>query len=218
MMVRQASSTLVDLSSASAEPFRSLRLSLGMRIEAGSSPVILFTSAEAAEGKSTIAANYARVCSMSVNSVALVDADMRQPNLHQIFGISRIPGLVDVCSDEVELERALVPISGFGRLSVLPAGSAFGRPADLASSSRMGNVVSTLSSKYGTVVVDSPPLLSAADAGAIATFPHVGVVLVVDKSAKRRIVLSAIRKLELIDANVLGIVLNHEGRLSAYGY
>jgi capsular exopolysaccharide synthesis family protein len=217
-MARQSAAPLVDLGSSSAEPFRSLRLSLGMRLETGSASVILFTSAEAAEGKSTIASNYARVCSMSAKSVVLVDGDMRQPNLHQIFGIARIPGLADVCAGDAALEETVVPIPGFGRLSVLPAGSSFGRPADLASSPRMANVIEQLRETYDNIVVDTPPLLSAADAGSIATFPHVYVVLVVDKSAKRRTVMNAVRKLELIDARVLGIVLNHEGRLSAYGY
>ena len=135
-----------------------------------------------------------------------------------MFGISRSPGLADVCADDTPLDDALVPIAGFGRLSVLPAGSAFGRPADLASSSRMARVIAQLNEKYDNVVIDTPPLLSAADAGTIATLPDVAVVLVVDKSARRRTVVNAVRKLELIDARVLGIVLNHEGRLSSYGY
>lgn len=209
---------LVDLSSASAEPFRSLRLALGMRRGGGESEVVLFTSAEPGEGKSTIAANYARVCSLSMKAVMLVDADMRQPNLHEVFRISRTPGLVDACLDEIAVQEAIVAVPGFGQLSVLPAGSSFARTADVASSPRMGSVIEELRANYGTVVLDSPPLLSAADAGAIATLPSVDVVLVVDKSAKRRTVLNAVRKLELIDASVLGVVLNHRGRLSTYGY
>jgi capsular exopolysaccharide synthesis family protein len=189
-----------------------------MRSESEPSSVILFTSAEAGEGKSTIAANYARICSMGVDSVALVDGDMRQPNLHQIFGIPRVPGLVDVCSDGLTLDDALVPISGFGRLSVLPAGSSFARTADLAASPRMLRLLEQLRATYDRVIIDSPPLLSAADAGSLATAPHVGVVLVVDHSSKRRTVLSAVHKLELIEANILGVVLNHQGRLSTYGY
>lgn len=210
--------SLVDLSSASAEPFRSLRLAVGMRRGGRTAGVVLFTSAESGEGKSTIAANYARVCSMSVESVVLVDADMRQPNLHDTFGIARAPGLVDVCTDDLSLERAIVPVPGFGQLSVLPAGSPFARTADVAASPRMAGVIEELHAKYGTVVLDSPPLLSAADAGALATLPDVDVVLVVDKSAKRRTAMGAVRKLELISANVVGIVLNHQGRLSTYGY
>src|SRR4051794_14440796 len=110
---------MVDLASPSAEPFRSLRLALGMRRGRTDSEIVLFTSAEPGEGKSTIAANYGRVCSMSMKSVALVDADMRQPNLHEIFGIPRAPGLVDVCIDDMPVEQALVRIPGFGQLSVL---------------------------------------------------------------------------------------------------
>jgi capsular exopolysaccharide synthesis family protein len=216
-MSPEAASALVDLGSPSAEPFRSLRLALGMRLEAGPA-AILFTSAQAGEGKSTIASNYARISSMSAKSVALIDADMRQPSLHEVFGISRSPGLTDVCADGAAIEDTLVPIAGFGRLSVLPAGSAVGRPADLASSSRMANVIEQLRAKFDTVVIDTPPLLSAADAGALATLPGVAVVLVIDKSAKKRTVVNAVRKLELIEAHVLGLVLNHEGRLSTYGY
>jgi capsular exopolysaccharide synthesis family protein len=189
-----------------------------MRRGGDESEVVLFTSAEPGEGKSTMAANYARVCSLSMKAVMLVDADMRQPNLHEVFGISRTPGLVDVCLDEIAVQEAIVAVPGFGQLSVLPAGSSFARTADVASSPRMGSVIEELRANYGTVVLDSPPLLSAADAGAIATLPGVDVVLVVDKSAKRRTVLNAVRKLELIDANVLGVVLNHRGRLSTYGY
>ena len=209
---------LVDLSSPSAEPFRSLRLALGMRREDRASEVILFTSAEPGEGKSTIAANYARVCSMSMKSVALIDADMRQPNLHEVFGISRTPGLVDVCLDEIAADEAIIPVRGFGQLAVLPAGSSFARTADIASSPRMARVLEEVQASYDTIVVDTPPLLSAADAGALSTLPDVDVVLVVDKAAKRRTVLNAVRKLELISANVIGVVLNHQGRLSTYGY
>lgn len=217
-MAQPVKSALVDLGTASAEPFRSLRLSLAMRRDSEGPSVVLFTSAEAGEGKSTIAANFARTLSMGVKSVVLVDADMRQPNLHQLFVLPRAPGVVDVCADTVSIEKALVPIPGFGNLSVLPAGSSFVRTADLAASPRMARLVEHLSSRYSTVILDTPPLLSAADAGALATLPNVDVVLVVDRSSKRRTVLSAVRKLNLINANVLGVVLNHEGQLSTYGY
>jgi capsular exopolysaccharide synthesis family protein len=217
-MVQAVKSALVDLGTASAEPFRSLRLSLAMRRDSEGPSVVLFTSAEAGEGKSTIAANFGRTLSMGIKSVVLVDADMRQPNLHQLFALPRAPGVVDVCADTVAVEKALVPIPGFGNLSVLPAGSAFARTADLAASPRMARLVEYLTGQYGSVILDTPPLLSAADAGALATLPNVDVVLVVDRSSKRRTVLSAVRKLELINANVLGVVLNHEGRLSTYGY
>src|SRR3954453_22431219 len=210
-MPAQQATRLVDLSSPSAEPFRSLRLSLGMRLEPETQPVVVFTSAEAGEGKSTIASNYARVCSMGVKSVALVDGDMRQPSLHQIFELPRVPGLADVCADQAPLDDAVVRTVGLGQLSLLPAGSTVGRPADLLSSPRMATVVEQLRNTYDTVVIDTPPLLSAADAGAVATLPHVGVVLVVDSSSKRRTVTNAIRKLELIEAQVFGIVLNHQG-------
>jgi capsular exopolysaccharide synthesis family protein len=217
-MSRHATTGLVDLGSPSAEPFRSLRLALTMHTDPERSPIVLFTSADAGEGKSTIAANYARTSSMGTKSVVLIDADMRQPSLHQLFEIPRVPGVVDICTDNVSAEEAVVPVPGFGNLSVIPAGSAYARTADLASSPRMGRLIGHLSDNYDSVILDTAPLLSAADAGALATLPNVDVVLVIDQSAKRRTILNAMRKLQLINANVLGVVLNHEGRLSTYGY
>ena len=72
--------------------------------------------------------------------------------------------------------------------------------------------------KYSLVVIDSPPLLSAADAAGISSLPGVSVILVVGNGARRRLVRNALRKLELIEAHVAGAVMNREGRLSAYDY
>src|SRR5438552_342516 len=82
---------LVDLSSPSAEPFRGLRLALSLRPEARTGKAILFTSAEAGEGKSTIAANYALVASLGQGDVLLMDGDLRRPILHELFGVPRAP-------------------------------------------------------------------------------------------------------------------------------
>jgi len=82
----------------------------------------------------------------------------------------------------------------------------------------MAAILEEAAQTYALVVVDSPPLLSAADAAGIAALPGVSVLLVVDKGARRRVIRNALRKLELVNANVAGAVLNREGRLSTYGY
>lgn len=211
---------LVDAASPSAEPFRSLRLALALRTDGqgAQTNIVVFTSAEPGEGKSTVAANYALVSSLSHANVLLVDADLRRPILHEFFGISRAPGLVELLAAGPDFKQFVQPIPVLGRLDVLPAGRPIPRSGDLAASSRMGEALRQASEQYSLVVLDSPPVLSAADAAGLASHAGVEVVLVVKRSGRRRTVAKALRKLELIEANVAGIVLNREGRLSSYGY
>lgn len=214
---------LVDPSSPSAEPFRSLRLALELRTENRRGNIILFTSSEAGEGKSTVAANFALVSSFSQSSVLLVDGDLRRPTLHSLFNTPRAPGLVDAfsnfaTSDKPEEFPPVHEVGNLARLSLITAGKQFARTGDLVSSKRMAKFLSAASKAYGLVVIDAPPLLLAADAAGFAAHPGVDVVLIVTRNSKRRSTMNALRKLELIGANVIGMVANREGSLSTYGY
>ncbi|MGZ4407363.1 MAG: CpsD/CapB family tyrosine-protein kinase [Gaiellaceae bacterium] len=208
----------MDPGSPSSEPFRALRLGLQLPAAEHQSKVLLVTSAEQGEGKSTLAANYALVSAIGYRNVLLIDADLRRPALHDIFGTGRIPGLVDLAASNGHLKDYTRPIPNFGTLDLLTAGSSIRKTGDLTSSARMAAILDEAAQAYALVVVDSPPLLSAADATGIAALPGVSVLLVVDKGARRRVVRNALRKLELVNANVAGAVMNREGRLSTYGY
>ena len=210
---------LVNPGAPSAEPFRALRLALQFpSLGDQNSKIVLMTSAEPGEGKSTLAANYALVAAIGFQSVLLIDADLRRPSLHDFFGLPRSPGLVDLAASNGDLNEFSRSIPTFGKLDVLTAGSAIRRSGDLTSSARMGAILAEAAQRYSLVVIDSPPLLSAADAAGLSSLPGVGVLLVVGNAARRRPVRRALRKLELVEANVLGAVMNREGRLSTYGY
>ena len=209
---------LVDPGSPSAEPFRTLRLALQLPSVERPGNVLLMTSAEPGEGKSTLAANYAVVSAVGLRNVLLIDADLRRPSLHEFFGLPRSPGLVDLAVSNGHLNEITRKVTGFGTLDLLTAGSPVRRAGDLTASARMAAILEEAAQTYSLVVIDSPPLLSAADAAGIASLPNVAVLLVVGNGARRRQVRSALRKLELIDANVSGAVMNKDGRLSAYGY
>jgi capsular exopolysaccharide synthesis family protein len=209
---------LVDPGSPSSEPFRALRLALQLPSVDHKNNVLLITSAEPGEGKSTLAANYALVSAIGFRNVLLIDADLRRPSLHEFFGMPRTPGLVDLAASNGHLKEFTHPIPNFGTLDLLTAGSAIRQSGDLTSSPRMAAILEEAAQKYSLVVIDSPPLLSAADAAGISSLPGVRVILVVGNGARRRLVRKALRKLELIEANVAGAVTNREGRLSAYGY
>jgi capsular exopolysaccharide synthesis family protein len=209
---------LVDPGAPSSEPFRALRLALQLPAIEQKNTMLLMTSAEPGEGKSTLAANYALVSAIGFRNVLLIDADLRRPSLHEFFGMTRSPGLVDLAASNGHLKDFTRPVPNFGTLDLLTAGSAIRRSGDLTSSPRMAAILEEASQKYSLVVIDSPPVLSAADAVGISSLPGVSVVLVVGNGARRRLIRRALRKLELVDANVAGAVMNREGRLSAYGY
>ncbi len=207
---------LVDPGSPSAEAFRSLRLALQLRVGNDRQPAVLVTSAEPSAGKSTAAANFALVSALAQSRVLLIDADLRRPVQHEIFGLSRSPGLV-------ELLALGGPISQFVQRSIagvdiLTAGRDVVRTGDITSSVRMGEVLAEAAEMYDIVVVDSPPVLAAADVEGIASHGGVEIVFVADKNSRGRAVVKAIRRLERIDADIAGIVLNREGQQDLYGY
>jgi capsular exopolysaccharide synthesis family protein len=208
---------IVDPSQPSAEPFRGLRLALELRRESRRGNVVVFTSANPGEGKSTIAANYAVVAALNQQKVLLIDGDLRHPALHETFRVPRAPGVVDVLGGD-PIATITRRVRSLGHLELLTAGRSIPGVGDLMSSKRMHDFVQSAASKFGLVVIDTPPVLSVSDAASVATRADADVVLVVDRSSRRRAVTRALRDLDLVGANVVGIVLNHEGSLARYGY
>lgn len=209
---------VIDPSEPSAEPFRSLRLALELRDSHQTSNIVVFTSANPGEGKSTIASNYAVVAAIVHHgSVLLVDADLRSPSLHTMFGTQRAPGFVEAVAGETAHD-VTHRVRGFGSLDLLTAGGRVASSGDFMSSQRVKDFLTAASREHHLVVVDTPPILSASDAATIATTVGANVVLVVDKSSRRRAVARALHALELVHANVVGIVMNREGSLAQYGY
>lgn len=213
MLVREA---LVDPGSPSAEPFRTLRLALKLRTQADDTATIMLTSAEARAGKSTTAANYASLSAFGGARVLLIDADVRNPVQHEIFGIARSPGLVEYVADRAPLEKLVQRVSV--QLHVLTAGQQVSRASDVTHSSRMTDLLADAASNYDVVVLDTSPVLATADAEAIAAHPGVQVVFVLDHSTRRRNLAKSLRRLDLINARIAGLVLNRSGEPVVYGY
>jgi capsular exopolysaccharide synthesis family protein len=209
---------LVEPNSASAEPLRALRLAVEARSGSRETKGLVFTSPRPREGRSTIAANYAFVAAHAQRPVLLVDADLRRPCLHGMFDLPLAPGLADVLSDGLDpwqLTHTFPPLDG---LFVMTAGSPLPRAGDLTASPAMGDLLKRVYDECEAVVLDSPPVLTAADASGLASHARTQVVMVVDRSGKRRHLAGALRRLAVTEANVLGIVVNREGALPSDRY
>jgi capsular exopolysaccharide synthesis family protein len=199
------------------EPFRMLRLSFELSRSDDGPATVCFTSSGAGEGKSTLAANFAVAAAHAGRSVLLVDADVRRPSIHTFFGLPMGPGLMDTLarSDAGEI-RWIRPVASQDRLMILTAG-ATALAGDVIASPRMETMLQSLRPEFELIVIDTPPVLLAAETLGITTFDGVSTILVATPTTRRRALRHAVHKLELTGATVAGLVLNKDGRLSSYG-
>ena len=197
--------------SPAAEAYRVLRTNL--QFSAGSTlRTFLVTSANPLEGKSLTTANLAVALAQSGQRVILVDADMRRPTQHRIFGLENQVGLSNVLEGgDVSLEELVQPVA-MSDLSVITSGPIPDHPSDLIGSERMSNLTELLQQYADVVVFDSPPVMAVADAAILASRLD-GVLLVVDAGSTRRGAARHCKEtLDSVGAHLLGVAIN---RLSA---
>jgi polysaccharide biosynthesis transport protein len=179
--------------------------------------VIQVTSSLPGEGKTTTATNLAVVLAQAGHEVAIVDADLRKPRIHEVFSVPTRPGLTDtlVASDPVDMA-----INHLGRLHVVCAGTMAANPSEMMGSARFSALITDLAQRYDFVVLDSPPALPVADAVALSRAVD-GVLMVsqANRTSKRALA-EGLARLEQVGAAVVGIVLNRasEGSSRGYGY
>ena len=168
------------------------------------------------------AANLAVSLSGPNQRVLLIDANLRKPRLHELFGQERQPGLADVLTGDDELlgtaAGGALRKTQVARLWLMPSGSASRNPADLLGSERFSKLIDRLRSRFDWVVLDSPPVLAVTDACLIA---HVasGVLFVVGcGQTSREAARAAVERLDAAGANLLGALLNRAvlGRHESY--
>jgi capsular exopolysaccharide synthesis family protein len=202
-----------------AEAFRQMRTNL--RFVAVDDPprAIVVTSSVAGEGKTTVAANLARVLARGGDPVVLIDADLRRPTLQTIFDVDDSVGLTEVLAGSVDVADVLQP-GDEDHLRLLPAGRIPHNPSELVGSVRMRSLIADLA-RESFVIIDSPPLLPVTDAALLAAAAD-GALLVCRASRLRRDHLAqALRNLRGVDGRLLGVVVNaiSQGwRASRQGY
>lgn len=192
--------------SFAAEAFRSLRAVLEVN-----GPVkgrrLVITSCLEGEGKSLCALGIAVAYAQLGRRVLLIDADLRLPRLHKVFGVSEAPGLADAMIHEDELHHCMLrtPIP---RLDLMRCGERVEYPNEFVSAPELERVLDRLSDLYDVLIIDTPPAGLVADATAIARVCE-GVILVARAGkAPGRLVDQTLEQLTQQGANVLGVLLN----------
>lgn len=192
-----------------AESFRQLRTHLQFASIDGGLRSIMVTSSIPGEGKSTIAANLALVLAEAGNSVLLVDADLRRPRQHDLFGLEATVGLTTLLTGRIDLDDATQPVDGAGRLAVLTSGELPPNPSELLGSAAMERALARMESAFDVVVIDTPPLINVSDPTALSTLAT-GVLLVASADGRlhRDELRQSLESLSFVQAKLLGVVLN----------
>jgi receptor protein-tyrosine kinase len=199
---------------APMEEFRTLRTRLNHMKSLQPIHNVVVTSPSPAEGKSLSAANLALAQShLNGNTTLLADFDFRRPIVHTLFGIDRGPGITDYLQGKIPLHEAMRKIAGTD-LYIMPAGEAVINPLELLNLREVKQMLDRLPSLFQWVIMDSPPLLFAADANLLSTMSH-GTLLVV--RIGHTTIDSVTRAMQsLCSNNVLGIVVNGARRGELY--
>lgn len=192
-----------------AESFRQLRTHLQFASIDGGLRSVMVTSSVPGEGKSTTAANLALVLAEAGNSVLLVDADLRRPRQHEMFGLEDAVGLTTVLTGRISLGDAAQAVNGAGRLAVLTSGELPPNPSELLGSAAMERALSEMERAYDVVVIDTPPLINVSDPTALSTLAS-GVLLVASADGRlhRDQLRQSLENLSFVQAKLLGVVLN----------
>lgn len=211
-MSKKATATLITLTepnSPVSEAYRTLCTNLQFTALSGELNSLVVTTPAAGEGKSTTLANLAVTLAQRGRSVILVDADLRRPTQHTIFGSSNQQGLSNTLLDQRLITSPPLLQTEVSGLRLLPAGSTPPNPAELLASQQMVSLIESLKEKAEVILFDAPPVILVTD-GAILGARTDGVLLVLQAGkTKREHAVRARRLLEQVGARIVGTVLTN---------
>lgn len=193
--------------SPAGEAFRHVRASL-LNLDPDSTwHILVVTSAEPGEGKSTIAVNLAHALAQTGRNTLLIDCDLRAPTLHKILGLSNEIGLSNVLRSKAQAHEA-VHCAFDTDLWVMPSGPLPANPAELLGSAEMTQLLKHATEKFEMVILDTPSILAVADGAMLAPKADAAILVVAWASAKENAVKTACRTLSVAKTRIAGVIIN----------
>lgn len=209
---RKANPELVALNhpfGVQAESFRAIRSQIMMRLfnEGQERRAIAVVSPDPGDGKTYFAANLAVTLAQLGGRTLLVDADLRGPRQHAVFGIDNSAGLSGILSGRAEA-KVIQQVAGVPSLFVLPVGITPPNPLELVERPAFGLLVRELLAKFDHVVVDTPAAQYGSDSAVIAA--RCGAALVVARQGKSQVVSlqDLVANLAETPAKLAGVIVN----------
>jgi capsular exopolysaccharide synthesis family protein len=179
---------------------------------------LVITSSGPSEGKTITTANLAVVMAQAGSKVLVIDADLRRPAIHKVFGVNNRFGLTNILAEN-KLFEEVVQKDGIENLDLLTSGPIPPNPAELLGSKKFENFLSYVRERYDYVIIDTPPCGSITDAAIVGRIVD-GVILVASAGeVEIEAIQHAKENLQKVNANIIGVVLNKVNKqTSGYYY
>lgn len=209
----------IEKDPGSAEAIRNLRTNLIFSAPKDILKTVLVTSVLPQEGKSFIASYLAFSFAKAGMRTLLIDADVRKPRIHKIFGIDSSPGLVNILVENTSIERA-VRKTPYELLYVLPSGSKTPNPLELFGSAKLNELVGELSSKFDKIIIDTPPSFNISDALVISKNSNSSVFVAKYGMVSTDVLRKIKNRFFAIESKIAGVIINFSDieKSSYYNY
>lgn len=210
--------TMEQTKSPISEAYRTLRTNVQFTSVDSVNKKIMITSSGPREGKSHTVANLAVSISQAGKSVLVIDADMRNPTQHKLFGLDNAQGLSTALVQDQDYQQYIKETTVPG-LMVLTGGPIPPNPAELVGSQRMKRLIEELSGQFDMVLIDTPPVIAVTDASILAQEVDGVILVLASGEINKDYALRAKEQLDKVGAKILGAVLNKaDMKTSEYYY
>jgi len=199
--------TLEQTKSPISEAYRALRTNVQFTSVDSETHKILITSSGPREGKSHTVANLAVSMAQSGKSVLIIDADLRNPTQHKLFGLDNGEGLTGSLVQDQDYRKYFQETAVPGVI-VLPAGPVPPNPAELVGSKRMKRLIEEVSEQFDMVLIDTPPVIAVTDAAILAQEVDGVILVLASGEVNKGYAQKAKELLDKLGVKILGAVLN----------
>ena len=192
--------------SITSESYRTLRTNIQYSSSHKEIKAIAITSAEMAEGKSTVAGNIALTFAQSEKKVILIDCDLRKPSIHKNFKASNLLGISDILLGKATFEESVQKHND--NFYILTSGKIPYNPSEMLASSAMTELIGKLKEEYDIIILDVAPIKVVTDAQILSTKVDGTILVVRAERTNKYAVIEAKNLLDKVGANIIGTVLN----------
>ncbi|MBD3376111.1 polysaccharide biosynthesis tyrosine autokinase [candidate division KSB1 bacterium] len=200
-----------------SEAYRTLRTNLLFSSPDKHKQTLMVTSSGPKEGKSTTVSNLAITFAQMGNKTLLIDADMRRPVLHKLFGLEKNVGLTNILVGRATLDETAKQMDDLPNLHILNCGVIPPNPAELLGSENMRDLLDYAKSQYNIILIDTPPVIAVTDAAVLASSVDGCLLLIRSGQTVHDAARHAYEQLNKVNASILGAVLNGVQISHVYG-
>jgi capsular exopolysaccharide synthesis family protein len=191
-----------------AEAYRIMRTNIEFNRKSPSASTLTLVSGGAGEGKSTTLNNLAYTFAKGGYSTIVIDADLRRPSQHTIFGVQNSSGLSDYLTKDIALED-VVHATHIENLYLMTAGEMPRDAVGVLNSQRMLDLIKDVKTRFDIAFFDSPPILGVSDASVLSSEMDLTIIVVQHRRFPKSMLQRVKQAIENVGGTILGVVLNN---------